>query len=100
MSFNPVSLDGWNQIDIDNIDVFDHVQDPTTFNPLSHLLLDNLDLDGLEQVIIDSDSSFIILGFLPIRHSWIGTVAELWTLIVPNNHDWRLNSFEDVMMAW
>ena len=80
------------------------MQDPSTFTPLSHLLLDNLDLDGLEQVIIasdsDFDSSFIIFGFVPIRHSWIGTVAELWTLIVPNNHDWRLNSFEDVMMAW
>ena len=25
-------------------------QDPSTFTPLSHLLLDNLDLEGLEQV--------------------------------------------------
>ena len=26
-------------------------QDPSTFTPLSHLLLDNLDLEGLEQVL-------------------------------------------------
>ena len=35
-----------------NDELLDLFQDPSTFTPLSHLLLDNLDLDGLEQVFV------------------------------------------------